>query len=146
MRTFLVLCLAILTGCFSYVPAGEVPLAPGTAVRTQLTEPTELRVPDNSLGDATEVTGSLLRQDPDTLVLSASSLRSRSGYSIPAEGATISLPVERVARIERRRFDLVRSALLAVAAFGLTFLLSEGASGIGGGGPDGVPNPNPSPS
>jgi hypothetical protein len=142
MRRILALLLAAQTGCFSYVPAaGE--MAQGTPVRTQLNEPIDFRLTNVSVNNTMVVDGEVVSQSADTLFLSAISLQSASGFSAPASGETLRIPVERIESVRRRRFDLLRSAAVIVAA-GVTAALAfstfdSDSGGSGGGGPEPLP-------
>ena len=143
MRNFLILFLALLNGCYSYAPVASAPLARGTAVRARLAEPADIRLTDVSVNNTSVVVGEIVAHDADTLTLSAFSLRAATGYSVPAAGETVKIPAGRVARIERRRLDVLRSALLVgTVAVGGTLLFASLGSGFGGrGGGGGRPAP-----
>jgi hypothetical protein len=143
VRTLLIVCLAGLTGCYSYAPAAGRELPRGTPVRARLSTPTDFRLTDLSVNNTVLLDGEVIRQDPDSLVLSAFSLRANTGYTLPAIGETVSIPTDRIAGIERRRFDALRSGLLvAAAAVGSALFFSALNSG-GGGGSSGGGTPNP---
>jgi hypothetical protein len=137
VRRLTVLLLLLQMGCYSYGPATGSTLSQGTPVRTRLNSPTDFRLTNISVNSTTELRGEVVRQSPDTLVLSVLSLRSQGGYSVPAVGETLTIPTDRIALVERRRLDPLRSALLggAVAAVGTLLIsaLSTTEGGVGGG-------------
>ena len=143
MREFLILCLVLLNGCYSYAPVATSPLARGTAVRARLSQPTDIRLTDVSVNNTSVVVGEVVSHDADTLTLSAFSLRAATGYSVPATGETVKIPAGQVARIERRRLDGLRSALLVgTFTLGSALLFAALGSGVGGrGGGGGKPAP-----
>jgi hypothetical protein len=142
VRKLLILVLAALTGCYSYAPVRGVRLAPGTAVRARLNAPSDFRLTDLSVNGAVRVNGEVVTQGSDTLVLSAFSLRALSGLDFPAAGETVRIPNERLAGLERRKVDLLRSAALAAAA-GLLGVVAFSAFRTEGSPGGGSPAPRP---
>jgi hypothetical protein len=142
VRKSLILLLSLLTGCFSYGPVGSVPVAPGTAVRARLNAPTDIRLTNVSVNNAVQVNGEVVSEERDTLGLSVFSLRALGGLEFPAAGETVRIARARIAGLERRRVDLLRSAALvgAVAAVAsLAFSAFSTGSSSGGGGPTPIP-------
>lgn len=141
MRKFLILSLTVLTGCYSYVPAAQQVLARGTPVRARLSTPTDFRLTEISVNNAVTVQGEVVRQDADSLIVSAVSLRSETGREVPAAGETLAIPSARIAGVEKKRFDVLRSVAVTAAGFATTLLLfmafdaGGGSGGPGGGGP-----------
>lgn len=143
MRTLLVVYLAGLTGCYSYVPAAGPELTLGTSVRARLSTPTDFRLTNLSVNNTVLIDGEVVRQGPDSLVISAFSLRAETGYTMPAIGETLAIPGGRIAAIERRRFDPLRSGLLVGLTAAASALLVGALDGGGGGGSTGGGGPNP---
>lgn len=143
MRKLLVLCLVALTGCYTYAPARGAPAVRGMSVRAQLAAPMDFRLTELTANNVVSVTGEVVRQDPDTLVLSAQWLRAQSGYQFPASGETIVIPADRLADVERRRISAVRSAAIVAAGALAGVLFVTILEGGGGGGGTGRNPPTP---
>ena len=143
MRKLLVLCLLVLTGCYTYAPARSAPFARGMAVRAQLSAPMDFRLTELTANNVVSVTGEVVRQDPDTLVLSAQWLRAQSGYQFPAAGETVTIPADRLADLERRRISVLRSAAIVAAGALVSGLFVAVLDGGGGGSGTGRRPPNP---
>lgn len=142
MRKLPILTLLLLTGCYSYGPAGSAPLSLGTPVRARLAAPSDFRLTNVSVNDAVIVNGEVIEQRADTLLLSALSLRSPSGFDYPAAGETLRIPTSSIQLLERRKVSLLRSGALVVLAGTLTsglFSIFE----TGGESSGGKPSPNP---
>jgi hypothetical protein len=143
VRRLLVFLLVVQTGCYSYRNATGLSLGQGTAVRAYLNTPTDFRLTDISVNNTTVVDGEIVRQATDTLIISVFSLRSQTGFSVPAVGETLKIPTERIAQVDRKRLDPVRTGLLAGAAAAASVLLFAvlDVGGFGGGGGGGKPVP-----
>lgn len=126
-----------LTGCFSYAPVGNAPLRQGTDVRAVLQVPTTVPVPTGTIAGVNRVDGWLIGSPADSVLLSARWLRSTAGQEFPGAGSTLRIPRSNVSLLETRRFDTVRTALVAgavVVALGSI----RAAANVGGGKNDGT--------
>lgn len=142
MRTFLVLLLAALTGCYSYVPIGELRTERGSSVRARLSTPEDVRLSAVTVNDVVLVDGEVVTQGTDTLVLSALALQSQAGSEYLAAGETVMIPAASVSSLEAKRFSIVRTGLVTIAAAAASVLLfSVFESGGGGDGNGGIPQP-----
>jgi hypothetical protein len=126
-----------LAGCFSYVPVGNAPLRQGADVRALLQEPTTVPVPTGTISGVSRVDGWLIGSPADSVFLSARWLRSTAGQEFPAAGSTLRIPRSNVSVLQTRRFDTVRSALLA-GAVALLIGSIGAAADVGGGKSDGT--------
>ena len=143
MRKLLVLCLLVLTGCYTYAPARGAPFARGMAVRAQLSTPMDFRLTELTANNVVSVTGEVVRQESDTVVISAQWLRAQSGYQFPAAGETITIPADHLADLERRRISPIRSAAIVAAGAVAGVLFVAVFEGGGGGGGTGRNPPKP---
>ncbi len=144
MRSVLSFLLFIsMSGCYTYAPASSASLAQGAAVRARLNAPGDFPLTDLTANRVMTVDGEVVRQDADALVLSATWLRSQSGYDFAAAGETVTIPAGTIAAVERRKVSLLRSAGVAMAGLLASALLVRvlegGGSGASGGG--GTTNP-----
>ncbi len=143
MRRFLVLTLLALTGCYTYTPVRDAPLVRGTPVRAELSAPSDFRLTELTANNVVSVAGEVVRQDPDTLVMSAMWLRAQTGYEFPAAGETVVIPSYRVASLEQRRLSPARSAAFGGAITLAAVLLAAALDGSGAAGGGGVGRPAP---
>lgn len=132
--------LLLLSACYSYAPVEGPAPERGARVRLHLTEPRDVRLTNVTGNEIVLVSGELVRMAGDTAVVSASSLRARSGYEFIAAGETLRIPRSEIALLQHRRLSPARSGLLAGAvALGTTLLgsvvqASGGDGGLPGGG------------
>ncbi|MGI9179794.1 MAG: hypothetical protein ACR2H9_04750 [Longimicrobiaceae bacterium] len=143
MRRFLVLALLMLTGCYTYAPVRDTPLVRGTSVRAELSTPSDFRLTELTANNVVSVAGEVVRQDTDTLVMSAMWLRAQTGYEFPAAGETVLIPSYRLAALEQRRLSPARSAAFggAIALAGVLLAAAMQGGGAAGGGSGGKTNP-----
>jgi hypothetical protein len=143
VRRIAVVLLLIQTGCYSYRSGSDVPLNQGTAVRAYLSTPRDFRLTDISVNNTTLVDGEVIRQAPDTLVVSAFGLRAETGYSVPGVGETLAIPNDIILRVEQKKLDPIRTGLLVGAAAAASVLLfaTLDLGNLGGSGSDGKPVP-----
>jgi hypothetical protein len=130
-------CLATtLAGCFSYAPVGNAPLRQGADVRAVLQEPTTVPVPTGTISGVNRVDGWLIGAPADSMFLSARWLRSTAGQEFAGAGSTLRIARSNVSLIQMRRFDTVRTALLAgavVVALGSIRAAADAGGGKGDG-------------
>lgn len=136
MQAFFVSLLLLLTGCYTYAPVPGMTLGRGTAVRARLAAPSDFRLTELTANGVVTIDGEVVRQDTGELVVSALWLRSQTGYEFPAAGETVTIPAERLAGIEQKRFSVARSAMVAGAGVlaSVLFVAAFGTDGFGGGG------------
>lgn len=137
------LCLSVLNGCFSYVPAAVDPPAP-SRVRVLLTRPMDVRLSNVTANNVAVAEGEMVSATRDTLTISALWVRAGTGYEFPGVGETVRIPREQVGRVETRRFSAARSAGLTILSVGLGALLFAGVGKLTGSGDGGGGRPNPS--
>ena len=124
-------------GCYAYVPT-EPGIPPrGAVVRAEVRDRLTLDVGGRAVHDVARVEGEVVAWRPDTLALSASSLRA-VGREVAGGGYTVLLPLADVASLTVRRSDVRRSVLLALVAAAAAVALGSpfdgGPAGDGGGG------------
>ena len=147
MRTFFVRCAAaavfaaVATGCYGYAPAGAVPVPRGTPVRLRLERPCSFQLPSMTAHHIERLTAEMVREDGNTLVLSALRLASADGEDFDGRQATIDVSRADIAALEVRKVSVWRTAVLMAGALVGTWLGFEalgggsaGAEGPGGGG------------
>ena len=142
MRRLLFTSLIVLAGCYKYVPldTGAPALARGDPIRAHL---------DGASVDLREVTvRNIQRMDAEIVELSGAELvvsalwldSATQGIGYPGEGWTVELPRNSVLSIERKVFDVWRTAVVVGGAvlatyFGWDSLAgSSSGSDIGDGG------------
>jgi hypothetical protein len=135
--------LALLAGCYHYVPAEGMTYPQGTPVRAQLARLAAFELAQVTVNNVEQVEGEVVRSENGELVLSATWLETPTGSGFPGNGWTLRIPEREVARLQVRRLSWWRTgALLGGIALG-TWLgfdaLGFGTSGSGGGGGGGGP-------
>jgi hypothetical protein len=139
-RTILVTALfsaaLVLNGCYTYVAAPPT-LPRGTSVRVQLQAPQDIRLREVTVNGASRVDGEVVNLEPDRLTLSAFSVVTAFGGEYLAHGRTVTLSRNALARIDRKRFSVWRTAVLAAAGFGAAVLFDRVVDRIGSGGDGG---------
>lgn len=138
MRATALITLAalLLSGCFSYVPVRSAPPEQGTEVRVSLHRSRDVRLVDVTANEVNQLSGQLVRADQDTVALSATSLRSESGVRHPGLGLTVRIARDEIRSVERKRFDFLKSAGLALAVGAFIALVDQAAGSFGGGDDD----------
>lgn len=139
------LSLALLAGCFQYVPVRNASPRPGTRVQVFLNDPQEVRTGEVTANDVVEIRGEVVSADSARLLLSAFGLTSRSGYEHVATGQTTMVPRLNIAGIRENRVSPLRTGFLAGAvvlagAIFVSEVANPRGSGPGGGGPPGSGN------
>lgn len=138
------------TGCYRYVPVGGGDGTPaaargleqGQGVRVRLQAPRPVDLDEITVNRVVEIGGEWVRMESDgAMVVSAMSLVAADGRERPGLGKTVRIPRGAVAGLERKRFALDKTLLLAVPVGVAAAVLPEalsgsgGSSGGGGGGP-----------
>lgn len=121
------------SGCFGYVATEPGTVPPGENVRVHLTQ--------EGLGDLAEfapglrMDGTFLRGDGNELTLRVRVTDQTVGIITRSLGQDVTIPANRIARLERREFDRPRTWLTAgVGAAAVAMLLMSFG--------EGVPNPD----
>lgn len=140
MRAICVLLVFTLSGCFSYSPIDLSAPKQRDTVRATLSRPEDFRLAQYTANDVVRIDGEVIALDDSFLHLSAWALRARSGYQMAAQGETVRIPREALARVEQKQISPARSALVAGLAVlvGVVISVAVGGSGGeegGGGGP-----------
>ena len=139
LRLLPVALLALLSsGCFTYIPVGEVPPR-ATPVQVRLTRPVPMPLQDITANNIVFVRGEVIADQQSELALSAFTLKSASDFEYLAGGQTVFIPRDALGSIERRRLAVGRTALATVAVVGAGILIDWGLRQVtgddGGGGP-----------
>lgn len=128
--------LLLLSACYSYAPVQGAAPDRGSRVRIHLTEPRDVRLTNLTGNEVVLVSGELVRMGADTAVVSAYTLRARSGYEFLAAGETVRVPQSDIALVQRRRLSPLKSGLLVGAvALGTSLVAAAVESGRSEGGP-----------
>jgi len=141
------LCLLLsltVCACYQYFPVDAVaPLPePRTDVRIRLTTPVSLEAGSQTLHHVSSVEGDVYKCSGDTLAVFSRWLRTSYGFRQPMDGAVFYFDRSQFARLEKRRFVPIKTAI-AVAAVGTGILLVwDWAIGLGGGGESSGPSGN----
>jgi len=85
-------------------------------------------ITDVTVRDVAQVQGEVISNDASALRVSAYGLRNAVGYSVLANGETVTIPRDQVAMVRRKRVDSVRSGLFAVGVVGIGLVVA----GLGG--------------
>lgn len=141
--TIAMVLLLVCSACYEYAPVRTGPMARGAAVRVDLATPQRVRLTDYTVEDVVRVDGEYVGESADTVVLSVTTVRARSGFESLGGGATVRVARSDMAALQYRRFSAVRSAglggLLLAGAIGITTVVRGGADTPGGGGSGGSP-------
>ena len=132
-----------LTGCYSYVPLGTSRPERGAEIRARLSRPADLTLTEVTVNDVVALDAEVVRSGEDSLVVSAMSLRSQSGAAFSAAGESVSIPATSIESLEAKRFSVVRSSVLIVAASAAASLLFAALGTLESGGSGGKPGPQP---
>ncbi len=138
-------------GCYNYQPISPNEIAPATNVRLRLSGDAveRLRAGTNNearLLDDFSVSGSVMRLNSDSLVLSVESSRSSDAMTRPV---TFFQPVAllrsdlraaEVRRLDRKRTTITAVVLSALAIGAATYAIIHGGEASGTSGPSGGPN------
>ncbi len=129
-----VLLLALLTGCYHYVPlgGGQAHPSPATRLRVILARPQPVRLGNITVNEAARIEGEYVDSERDTLLLSALSVVDSAGAEHLGGGATVRVAYAAIEDLQARRFSAWRS-LLATGGFVVAGLLSGVAVSEGGG-------------
>ena len=119
----------VAAGCYTYTPVGEPRPGVGSRISAELTGAGADSLARAIGPGAQAVRGEVLAQSETELLLSVVSVTGRGGEEVFWNGEAVQLPTVTVARLERRKFSLGRSLVLAGAAVGAAFLSWEAFRG-----------------
>lgn len=125
MRLLAFLAMLMAGGCTVYVPrtVGE-PLAPGTEIRARLNTPGAIRISTSRGRTLSHIEGKFLFLERDSLQIA---LLETSEFGRPWEGVdTLGLATSEILRLEEKKIDATRTALL-VGGIGIPTGLAIGA-------------------
>ena len=111
-RSLLATALALLAGCYSYLPLAETP-APGGEARVRLTELGSATLSPKIGAGIIALRGTIVSFDTSSLTISVVGVTSRQELEDLWIGEKVVVPRQFVAGFDRRKFDRTRSALLA---------------------------------
>lgn len=125
----------VLAGCYSYAPvSGPRSLDRGDAVRIHLADQLDVQLAEVTANDVVRLDGEVIGWRNDSLAMSAFLLVSETGYEHRSPGETVLVAEDRVAGLERRRIDRLRTGAFTI---GLIALSSVTAVVLGAGGGEG---------
>lgn len=120
-------------GCYTFAPAEPGTLEQGTEIRTVLSPPSSVDLPELTARSVVRVDGEVVTFDEGQAVFSAFSLTSESGNRQPAGGATVRIPRDRIQEVQLKRFDYVRTSGMLAGALVISQLLFDAVFESGGG-------------
>lgn len=124
--------VAVLTGCYSYVPADLGTVPEGGDVQLHLTREGVASLEALPLErQARTVEGTLLRTDPDGLLLRIPVGTRREGFHTSRLDQQVRISTEHLALVERKELDRLKTGLVvaggSIAAGTVLFLILEGS-------------------
>lgn len=138
--------VALLSGCYAYVPPPESSAAPlpGREVRVELTDAGTAALAPKVGPGVTAVVGRVVSADDSALTLAVTTTEKRNGLEDLWKGENVAVQRAQVATLQERRFSRSRTAVAAGIGVGLAaiFYAALGGSlggGSGGGGNGGTP-------
>jgi hypothetical protein len=143
MRSSAWAAVLLVTGCYNYYPLENPAPASGTRVAAELTDAGSIEMSSQIGPGVTSVHGEVVESSSDALTLALTSVMNRNEQEMPWNGEQVRIPLTTVARVEQRRFAVVKSILFAGAIVGGLFAATQafetadrgGGGGGGGGGP-----------
>ena len=136
MRRLLLASLIVLAGCYRYVPleTGAPALARGDPIRAHL-DGASIDLEEITVRNIRSMDAELVELSGSELVVSALWLDSATpGIGYPGEGWTVELPRTSVLSIERRVFDVLRTAVVVGGAVLATYFGWDSLAGSSSGG------------
>lgn len=130
------------TACYTFQPIAGAP-APTSTVQLRLTPDGTTQLTSQVGPDVQGMEGVLTAVRGDTLLVTVSTIETRSRGTMFMRGATVSVPINHVAELRVQRFDRKRTALAAVlgtaTAVGIVIGVTQGGSSGGNNIPGGPP-------
>jgi hypothetical protein len=128
-----VLAFVTQAACFKYVPVELSAVPPGKDVRVYVTREAMAELGDAADPSAPILNGTLVRREPDRLVMRVPVTSRQVGFFTEQIGQEVSVRTNQIVQFEERRLDRVGTGLLvagtAVAAAGVIFLIIEASGG-----------------
>ncbi len=131
MRRLLFVSLTLLSGCYKYVPveAGAPQLARGDPIRAHL-DAASVDLEEVTVHNIRSVDAEVVQLNGSELIVSALWLDSNTpGIGYPGEGWTVQLPRTSVVSIDRKVFDVWRTAVVIGGAVLATYFGWDSLSG-----------------
>ncbi len=133
-----------LSACFSYRTIDPALSRQRDDVRVRLSRPIDVRLTEITANDVVQVDGEVISAADTVLYVSAWALRSRSGFSILAQGETVAIPTAGITELERKRISALRSSAVVAGVLALsTVIFGAVRGGAEGEGPGPGGNPTP---
>ena len=133
-RLGVVACVLAATGCHTYRPVELTGIRRGARVRVVASRPVPVRLREVTIEQATSMDAEAVAVENGNLVLSAFWVGRAGGAGTPAEGWTVTVPVDAVASVSEKRFSWWRSALVTGAVvLGTAFGWNQFGTGASGG-------------
>ena len=136
VRRLLLASLIVLAGCYRYVPleTGAPALARGDPIRAHL-DGASIDLEEITVRNIRSMDAELVELSGSELIVSALWLDSATpGIGYPGEGWTVELPRTSVLSIERRVFDVLRTAIVVGGAVLATYFGWDSLAGSSSGG------------
>lgn len=145
-RGLMVAALLTALGCYTYAPATIETVPLGASVQGLLATEAQLALRDSLGIGLGPIRGTLLERNGDRVLLAIRSAGTGPGPGAQTLYQRIELAQRDVLRVDVRRLDKTRTALLAVGGLALaTVIVVEGFGGGFGGGDDGGGGPPEAP-
>jgi hypothetical protein len=132
VRLWLALGMAVLPGCYRYLPPQATP-EPGERVRIELNDLGRLRMADSLGPEAGRVEGVLESKSDSLVVLRVAQVWGEYGGLAKWDGERVSFRQEYIRDMRERRFSPTRTVIVAVAVTAglVTFVVTRNFLGFG---------------
>jgi len=143
LRSPVVLVAALLvSGCYSYAPIdSQAPAPTGRYVALRITDRGRVGLNERFGEGVRDISGRVLQQDGNDLVLSVDQVRNLEGETTRWAGEETRVNRDYVGFITERRFSAAKTSLIAAAAGAAIYVMA--ANGLIGGGQDVQNNDDP---
>ena len=124
-RTLAVTAVALLSGCFRYVPAEVGTLPPGNQVRLELTRVAFAELPELPDNSGPDLSGTLVRMDDERLFVRVPINVRMGGLVTQTVQQELAIPASGIVQLERRELSRKRTGLAVaggLATLGVIFL------------------------
>jgi hypothetical protein len=130
-RTLGVALAIFLTACFSYVPTEPAAVPEGREVRVYVGREALIELADLGQPSSPFVAGTLMRREPDRLLLRIPVAARRRGFMVESLGQDVFIRNDQVVMLERREVNRLGTGLLTFGGTavvgGLIFMIIDGA-------------------
>lgn len=120
----------LFTGCQTFRPVTPTALEQGSVVRLDLAERSSIDLREMTAHGITRLRGETISVNQDQLAISVLWLERPGGAGFEGEGWTVTIPLNRIQRLEQQHLDTWRTTGLVAAAAAATII---GWEALGGG-------------